>query len=72
MDLRVTNIMESSGSRSSKARNLFGQLRCIVEEQEKTIAQQQLQISSLKLEVESLTNSKTKLLEKIKALESNR
>ena len=64
--------MESFTSRSSKAQNLFGQLRNIVEEQEKTITQKQLQIESLKLEVESLTSSNSKLLEKIKVLESNR
>ena len=56
-------------SKSTKAQNLLGQLRSIVEEQEKTITQQQTQITNLKLEVQQLSKTNEDLLKRIKMLE---
>ena len=61
--------MEST--KSKKAQNLLGQLRNIIDDQEKTISQQQIQITGLKLEVDQLTKDRDALLEKIRKLENS-
>ena len=42
----------------------------IIDDQEKTISQQKIQISSLNLEVDQLTKDRDALLDKIKKLEN--
>ena len=60
--------MESLKSR--KALDLLNQLRNCIDEQEKTIYQQQTQITNLKHEVEYLTKANEELHEKLEKLES--
>ncbi|CAK8677657.1 unnamed protein product [Clavelina lepadiformis] len=59
--------MAASGSK--RAQDLLAQLKAIIEEQETTISQQHIQITTLQSEVENLTKTRDALHQKVQQLE---
>nr|CAB3256786.1 IQ motif and SEC7 domain-containing protein 2 [Phallusia mammillata] len=55
---------------NQRAQDLLGQLKTVIEEQESTIAQQNIRIKTLVAEVDNLTKTRNALAEKVQLLEN--